>query len=452
MTGPDDRLESKPSIVIAGAGLVGSLLSGILARRGFDVTVFDKRPDPRSSKASKGRTIAMSLSNRGWRALGIVGLDKAVRAQAHPKSARCVHQQGGPELSQPYGRDGDALWTVNRRELNAFLVEAALRTDRVRFHFDTRIEGLDLTERTVRVCGDEGGAEAIRFDYLLGADGMNSRVRAGLRDAGVLEDVITTLDYQYFEVEVPARSDGGWALPGDHVHVWPREDRLLVALPNAGGTFSGTIFSRREVSFDEASCPIEDRTLRFRETFDGLAELVPDLSDQLAVNPPSDIRQVRCTTWNVGDRVLLIGDSCHAIVPFYAMGMNTGFEDCTVFDELLDECRGDLGQVIQRFPGQRKPDTDAIGDLSLRNFQSIGKSIDPDYHRHWLLERVLWSLFPERWTPLYAMIHFSHLRLSEVMTQHKAQSKALAEIVTKFSGDPESNRERLRAIAEPLIP
>lgn len=436
---------------IVGAGLVGSMLACHLARRGLRVDVFERRSDPRSAGADAGRTIAMSLSDRGWRALTTVGLDQTVRRGTHPKTARCVHHADGTRVVQQYGRDGDALWTVNRRCLNGILVEAAERTGQVTFHFGTEVEDVDMAAGRLSVVMLDGQRRAHPYDYLFGADGMNSRLRALLSAQAAVMDTLTTLDDQYFEVRIPPRADGGWGLPSDQVHVWPRDERLLVALPNADRSFTGTIFTR-QTRAPESDRSIVGRAGLFRESFPDLAALVPDLEDQLERNPASDIRAVRCSPWSLDGRVMLIGDACHAIVPFYAMGMNTGFEDCTVFDRLLDESDGDLHRAIGRFEAARKPDTDAIGDLSLRNFASIGRAADPDYDRRWRIERALWTLFPGRWTPLYAMIHFSELPLSDVVRRHAAQGLALDAVAARFSGEPDTAPAELARIAAPFLP
>jgi len=436
---------------IVGAGLVGSMLACHLARRGMRVDVFERRSDPRSASADAGRTIAMSLSDRGWRALATVGLDQTVRRSTHPKAARCVHHADGTRVVQQYGRDGHALWTVNRRHLNGALVEAAERTGQVTFHFGTVVEDVDTGAGRLSLVTRDGQGLGHPYGYLFGADGMNSRLRALLSAQAAVTDTLTTLDDQYFAVRIPPSVDGGWALPSDQVHVWPRERRLLVALPNADRSFTGTIFTRQASALG-ADQSVAGRARVFREAFADLAVLVPDLERQLERNPASDIRAVRCSPWSLDDRVMLIGDACHAIMPFYAMGMNTGFEDCTVFDRLLDESEGDLGRAIARFEAARKPDTDAIGDLSLRNFASIGRAADPEYDRRWRIERALWALFPDRWTPLYAMIHFSERPLRDVVRRHERQGCALDEVAARFQGEPDADLDGLARIATPFLP
>ncbi len=418
-------------ITIVGAGLVGSLMSCVLAKHGARVTVIEKRPDLRHTDLSGGRTIAMSLSHRGWLALRSVGLEESVRTGTKPKHSRCVHLADGTERTQRYGAEGEALWTVNRKDLNCALVDCAEASGRVEFRFETECERLDEADRTLHLQGD-GKSSEHTFDYLIASDGMNSAIRRKLVSDAALEDEIITLDYRYFELTVPAKADGTHALPSECVHVWPRPEGLMVALPNLGGTFTGTFFyALGEEDYFGGQLTDEERSRRFRFAFPEIVELIPDFEHELRTNPASDIKAVRCWPWQVSRRVLLVGDACHAIVPFYAMGMNLGFEDVTKFEELLESAGGDLETVFERFPEVRRPDTDAISDLSLQNFVSIGRSTDPEYQQRWELERALWELFPERWTPLYPMIHFGHHPLSDVIRRQAVQKKILHRLMAE---------------------
>jgi kynurenine 3-monooxygenase len=265
---------------------------------------------------------------------------------------------------------------------------------------------------------------------------MNSRVRRDLRRAGCLGDEMLTLDYQYFEFVIPPTSSGDFRLDADGVHIWPRPEGLFVALPNLDATFTGTLFfAKSGESIFRPGRPHAERLRDFVAAFPDLARLCPDHDETLEKAPPSDIKAVRCSPWHVDGRVGLIGDACHAIVPFFAMGMNTGFEDVTVLDGLIEEFDGDFDRVLPAFGERRKPCTDAIGDLSLANFKSIGRSADPGYHRRWQLERRLWDLMPDRWTPLYPMIHFGRRPLDEVIAASRRQSVVLDELMAGAAAD-----------------
>ena len=424
---------------VVGAGLAGCLAALHLARHGARITLMEKRPDLRRADIPGGRSIAMSISDRGFNALATVGLEDTVRAGTTPKTRRCVHLPDGSTGTQEYGCAGQALWTVNRKTLNCVLLDACETTGQVTMHFETRLESLepDAGRLTVQnlVTGDY---DVIDCNHVLGADGMNSRVRGALCAEGAIGEAITTLDYRYFEMEIPPTAEGGFALDPDGVHIWPRPEGLFVALPNRGGTFTGTLFFAKQGDnlFQEGR-QHEERVRGFVAAFTEVAGLVPDHDAILKKAPPSDIKAVRCHPWHLDDRVCLIGDACHAIVPFFAMGMNTSFEDCTILDGLIEEHGGDMGQVFADFSTRRKPCTDAIGDLSLRNFVSIGQSADPDYDRRWRLERHLWEIMPDEWMPLYPMIHFSLRPLDEVIAVNLRQNAILDALLAEFADMPE---------------
>ncbi|MBE0567914.1 MAG: FAD-dependent monooxygenase [Krumholzibacteria bacterium] len=438
-------------IAVMGAGLVGSLCAVHLARHGAAVTLLEKRPDLRHAAIPGGRSIAMSLSHRGFHALATVDLEARVRAAAKPKTRRCVHLPTGGTQVQEYGRDGQALWTVNRKELNCILLDAAQAAG-VRLLFATAGEDLDVGTAALRLRGPGGEARAEAFDHVIGADGLFSQVRAALRAAGVLDESVTTIAYRYFELLIPALPGGGFRLDDDCVHIWPRPEGLFVALPNPNGTFTGTLFFAKDGdSLFRDDRTAAERAAGFAAAFPQVAELSPDHAALLAANPPSDISTVRCTPWHAGDKVCLIGDACHAIVPFYAMGMNTGFEDVTVLDGLIRECGGDLGAVFARFSAERKPCTDAISDLSLRNFLSIGRSADPRYHERWQLERRIWERFPDRWMPLYAMIHFSRRPLDQVIAAAARQNQVLDGLMATMREPQDHLRLCLDTVVAPLL-
>ncbi len=446
----DPRQLEGRHFAVVGAGLVGTLCALHLVRRGARVTLLERRPDMRRADIPGGRSIAMSLSERGWHALETVGLAGAVREGAMPKRRRCVHLPDGAIQEQAYGHEDDALWTVNRKTLNSVLLDGAEKAG-IEIRFETLCEDVDLaTGRLVARDLKTDHAEALDCDHLLGADGMNSRVRRDICRTGCIGDDVITLDYRYFELVLPPAPGGGFQLDPDGVHIWPRPEGLFVALPNQGGSFTGTLFfAKKGDNLFRDDRTTDERVRGFVEAFPDVASLCPDYAQQLADNPPSDIKAVRCSPWHVDGRVGLIGDAAHAIVPFFAMGMNAGFEDVTVLDNLIAEFAGDMDQVLPAYSERRKPCTDAIGDLSLRNFVSIGQSADPDYDRRWRLERRLWDLMPDQWTPLYPMIHFGRRPLDEVIAVNRKQAAILDELMRDHAD--EHDDDALTAAAEMLL-
>jgi len=418
-------------VAIIGAGLVGSMLAIDLARRGARVDVFEKRPDMRRHDIPGGRTIVMSLSDRGWHALEQVGVAEGLRSLTIPKDSRAVHDTGGTLHVQPYGGASDAIWTVDRKELNSLLMDAA--PPEVTFHFDHQLRDLEPSAPAITVEHADTGCRRLEYDHVIGADGLFSRTRELLVEQGAVNEDFITLDYGYRELSIPPGPDRSWVLPERSVHIWPGSGALFIALPNRNHTFTCSLFYHHGAghAFAEAlDGPAVEAS--FEEQFAGAAALIPDLGSELRANKPSDICAVSCDTWNHGDKVLLMGDAAHAIVPFFAMGMNAGFEDCTDFANLLDRRQGDLSAVMREYGAIRKPHTDAIGAMSLHNFRSIGRSDRDDYQQRWVLDRRLWARYPGHWLPLYVMIAFSRIPLAEVQRRQQVQRDLLDRLMARF--------------------
>lgn len=423
-------------IGIVGAGLVGSLLSIYLAQRGFAVDLYEKRPDMRKSAMRGGRSIVMSISYRGLKGLDGVGLRSLVEGQTHPKYSRMVHLPDGTTTEQAYGRDRQSINTVDRKQLNCNLLDRAEATGRVKIYFNHQLQSMDIRGGGLVLEDIETGNLLTRtYDRIIGADGMFSRVREALEAQGDTTSDRLNMQHGYRELGIPP-VNGGWALPEHLVHVWPRRNYILVALPKLDKSYTCTLFLPADGDLSLASITSEADVFRlFRAQFADVIPLMPTMVDDFFSNPASRLFSVKCSPWNYEDRVLVLGDAAHAIVPFFAMGMNVGFEDCTVFDGLMEEFRNDLGAVIREFGARRKPDTDAIADLSAKNFSEIAHSPDPDYNFKWALERRIWETYPDRWMPLYPMIAFSHMPLREAVQRNQRQKEILAEIIPRVKTD-----------------
>lgn len=428
------KSDASKKVCIVGAGLVGSMLSIFLAERGFNVDLYEKRPDIRKIYLGGNRTITMSISNRGFKALEKIGLAEKVRQSTLPKYGRMVHLKNGSTNYQQYGRDGDSLNTVNRSQLNSILIDKAVDTGKVNVFFETRCVDIVHDEGLVIFKDDVSGESfSHNYDWIIGADGINSAVRYILEQNLDFDSKLTKLNYVYKELKIPSDINGEHVLDKHCVHVWPNEDILLVALPSHNGIFSCNLFMRDEgkSSFGEINTKndLEDLFLRF---FPTVLPIMPGLFDEYFSNPESRIETVKCQKWNYNDKILLIGDAAHAIVPFFAMGMNAGFEDCTVFDDLMEETNNDISRVIELFSSRRKPDIDSISDLSLKNFIEISSSSDNQYDIKWKLDRLIWSLYPEHWMPLYPMIAFSHIPLSESIDRSARQGEILKTVLSNL--------------------
>ncbi|MBD3258967.1 kynurenine 3-monooxygenase [candidate division GN15 bacterium] len=440
-------------ICVIGAGLTGTLLSLYFARRGFEVDVFEKRPDMRAADIPGGRTIVMSLSHRGLRALDGVGLQDAVLKTTFPKYGRAVHLCDGSVQEQAYGRDGDAINTVDRKELNCLLMNKAEATGRIRLFFEMRLQHLDADTGQVELYHTVAGQTVkVRYRAIIGADGIFSQVREQLQKINAVTSHLVETGYSYRELSIPPNEDGTHRLAKSSVHVWPRKNHVLVGLPRHDGSFCCNLFLPSEGEWSLSSLQTRECiSVFFDNHFPMVKPLMPDLIDEWLTNPRSDISTVKCRPWHHKDKVMLIGDAAHAIVPFFAMGMNVGFEDCRVFDDLMTTHGNDLGRVFEAFSRLRIPDTDAISDLSYKNFSEISKSPDPTYHTKWTLERQIWELRPDRWMPYYAMIAFSDLPLADTVARKEQQNQVIEQLLADHGQDVVACPLRLADVVDSYV-
>lgn len=438
------------SVCIVGAGLTGTLLSIILAKKGFKVHLYEKRPDIREHLVSGNRTIAMSISARGIRGLQRGGLSKEIIDNTIPKHSRKVHKRDGSLLIQQYGKDGDTINTVDRRELNSKLLNEAERTGNVHFFANQKCFDVNPSTGALKFRNEKTGkVQEKKYSRIIGADGIFSDLRKNLEKKGCLRSELKRAKYGYRELIIPSDKFGGYQLDNQCVHVWPRKDYILVGLPGFGGKFTCNLFLpyKGELSLKEITTEKQIHQL-FKRDFSTIMPLMPNLVEDYFNHAASDIFTVKCDSWNYKDKFLLVGDAAHAIVPFFAMGMNVGFEDCTIFDNLMNDYSNDLSKVFENFGQCRKPDVDVISDLSFRNFSDISKSPDENYHKIWELERALWDLHPNKWMPFYSMIAFSHMPFREVLHRNGQQKKIIQELLKV--GIVEINRKTEPKVAELL--
>lgn len=443
---------STPKIAIIGAGLAGSLLSIFLVKRGFTVDIYEKRRDPRLDDRTRGRSIAMSISHRGLSALKRIGLDQIVLCDTVAKHSRMVHLENGQRYVQAYGHDDDAIHTVSRRQLNIQLIQTAEETGRVRFFFQH--ECMDLHLENGRLELEDVANRSFQekdYDHIIGADGIFSQMSQMMVRKHEAEFTHLTLAHGYKELTIPPAANGDWALPIGYVHVWPRPDCVFLALPVPDKSFTCTLFFPMEGTPSFESIQTEaDVVGLFEHYFPELLPLIPNLTISFFENPTSNIITVSGRPWHYDCRLMLIGDACHAIAPFYAMGMNVCFEDCAVFDDLLSEFDNDLSRAIPKFESRRKPDTDAIAELSLRNFQNIRHSVEPDFHHKWEIERKLWEIAPDKWAPIYAQIAFSSVPLSQVIASKPRQAAVIERILAENIAPDSLTPDRVQSYLDAL--
>ncbi len=423
---------SKIKTTIVGAGLVGSLWANYLAQKGHQVKVFERRPDMRKTTIDGGRSINLALSDRGWKALEGVGLAEAVRQMAIPMRRRTMHAEDGSLSYQPYGKDGQAIYSVSRGGLNALLMDAAEKHPVVSFHFDEKCSKVNFdTPSAIFKSYLTGEKQEVKSDLIFGTDGAFSSVRNSMLKTERFSYSQNFIDHGYKELSIPPNADGSHRLEREALHIWPRGNFMLIALPNPDGSFTLTLFLAYEGEYSFANIPdVKSARKFFEKHFKDALDLIKDFDKEWDENPTSSLVIIRCFPWQKNGKVMLLGDASHAIVPFYGQGMNSGFEDCTVFNEMIENFAGNWQEIFEKFERKRKPDADAISDLAMRNFVEMRDLTgQPDFLLRKKIENRFSDKYPEKWTPLYSMVTFSHLPYSEALAEGKRQDAIMAEIM-----------------------
>lgn len=416
---------------IIGAGLVGSLLSIYLAKRGYQVSIFERRGDMRNEEVEAGRSINLALSDRGIKALQEVGVAEDVLQIAIPMYGRRIHNPDGTQAFQPYGKEGQYINSVSRRELNCKLMDLAEQHG-VEIAFNSKLSNVDFKNQTISF-GDDNKLTNANYQLLFGADGAYSAARlAHMLQHNRFDYQQTYIDCGYKELSIPAGPNGDFLLEKNALHIWPRKDYMLIALPNPDGSFTGTLFFpfEGELSFEKLSTE-EAVTKFFAATFPDVVTLIPDITRQFFYNPTSSLVTVKCFPWIRADKFCLIGDAAHAIVPFFGQGMNAGFEDCSVLNGLMEKHGGNWNEILQEFQQLRKPDADAIADLAIGNFTEMReRTADPKFLLQKKIEARLHEKFPGQWIPAYSQVTFSpHIRYSEALRNSQRQEAIMREVM-----------------------
>lgn len=423
---------SKKKVAIVGAGLVGSLWAVYMAKRGYQVHVFDRRPDIRKLKIVQGKSINLALSDRGWKGLEGAGIADAIRKVAIPMHGRMMHAVDGMLTYQPYGKEGQAIYSVSRGLLNQTLMQCASEHANVKFAFQHRCKDVDLESNTL-VFQDEVSGQEVRetFDQIFGTDGAFSAVRARLTRLDRYDYSQTYLDHGYKELEIPPNADGSHRLDSDCLHIWPRGEFMMIALPNVDGSFTCTLFIpfEGEHALANLKTPEAVKTF-FDEHFPDAVPMMPELVDDFFANPDASLVMTKCYPWHYKDRICLMGDAAHAIVPFYGQGMNAGFEDCSYLNALLEEHDGDFSRVMPEYTRLRKPAGDAILELALNNYIEMR---DKTADREFLLQKRIEGRFSEKhphlWKSLYEQVSFSHTPYQEALHNGHRQQKIMDRVM-----------------------
>ncbi len=419
-------------ITIAGAGLVGSLLAVLLGKRGYEVTIFERRPDMRGREVDAGRSINLALSSRGIHALRQAGLMEEVEKLLIPMRGRMLHFKNGETEFSPYGqRAHEVIYSVSRRDLNCLMMTAAELAEPVNVIFQQQCESIDFDHQILQLHDERQGIRRDEpFELLIGADGAGSRVRRALMPVIHGDSRSEFLEHDYKELEIPPGPSGSYQIEREALHIWPRGGFMLIALPNQDGSFTVTLFLPKtgNPSFESIADP--ENLQRFFETeFPDAMALIPDLQEDFFKHPQGPLGTLRCSPWFHKDNVLILGDAAHAIVPFHGQGMNSGFEDCSELIRLLDKYEQDWGRVLPEFDAIRRPNAHAIAEMALENYITMRESVaDPQFQLKKLVGFELEKRFPDRFVPRYSMVMFHLIPYAQAYERGQIQQQILIEL------------------------
>lgn len=419
------------NVTIIGAGLVGSLLSIYLSKRGYKVTIFERRADMRKEAIIAGRSINLALSDRGIKALEEVGIMEEIRQISIPMHGRQMHNADGSSAYQAYGKEGQFINSVSRGELNKKLMDLA-EANGATIRFNQKCEKIDWKKREITF-ENNFQLSTFNFELLFGSDGAYSAARLQHQlqhDRFQYQQYY--IDYGYKELLIPPTPGGDFAMETNALHIWPRGNYMLIALPNMDKSFTCTLFFPFEGEPSFASLDSKAKVKQFfDEHFADAVQLMPTLIEDFSNNPTSSLVTVKCFPWIRKNEFALIGDAAHAIVPFFGQGMNAGFEDCSVLNELITKYQDDWEKILPEYEQLRKPDADAIADLALNNFVEMrDKVADPIFLLQKKIEGRFSAKYPGKWTPAYGMVTFSpHIRYSEALSRGNFQQAIMDEIM-----------------------
>ncbi len=428
-------------ITLVGGGLAGSLVAVYLAKRGYEVNIYERRPDMRNVEIPAGRSINLALSTRGIDALKRVGLDQVVLDQAIPMAGRMMHDEKGNLAYQPYGKDGQAINSVSRAHLNIQLLKLADEHENVNQFFNMRCQEVDIENSICKFLNEETGEMVeVDSDYILGSDGAYSPVRLKMMKNDRFDYSQSYTKSGYKELNITPTPDGDFAMDPDSLHIWPRGNFMMIALPNPDKSFTCTLFMPYDgdVGFDQINS--DQEILDFMNTyFADAVPLMPEILNDFKQNPVGSLVTVRCYPWHM-KKATLIGDACHAIVPFYGQGMNCAFEDCVELDNCLEEF-GDWDNAMNEYQKRRKPNADAIADLALQNFIEMRDLVgDKDFLHYKKIEHQLCELHPDLFKSQYEMVTFSKVPYSEAMTKGAQNTQRVYDLIASNHEDKITDR------------
>ena len=430
-------MKKNENILIIGAGLCGSLLALRLAQRGYEVEMYESRPDLRTTDISAGRSINLALSDRGFKALRLVGVEDKAREICIPMYGRLIHDIEGNTFASNYsGREGEYINSISRGDLNGILLTEAEKHQNVTIHFNKKCTAVDIENSTAKFKDYSSKEElSVSADVIFGTDGSGSVLRKSyyLERKFLFSYSQNYLTHGYKELEIPATENGSHQISKDHLHIWPRGEYMLIALPNRDGSFTVTLFlGNEEGIYNFKNLDSESKiTTFFTAQFPDALALIPNIAQEFANNPTGALGTVKCSPWSYKNKTLIMGDAAHAVVPFYGQGMNASFEDVVVFDEILNQELGDWETVFKTYEKPRKEDTDAIADLAIDNYVEMRDHVaNPLFKQKRMLEMSLEENFPKEYFSKYSMVTFNeNIPYGDAMKKGRAQDKALLSMI-----------------------
>ncbi len=430
-------MKTEENILIIGAGLCGSLLALRLGQRGYNVKVMERRSDLRKENISAGRSINLALSNRGIKALKMVGLENKVKSLCIPMHGRMLHDKSGnTKLSKYSGRDGEYIHSISRELLTALLIDEAEALENVSFEFDQKCDAVDFENNIARFTHSKNGTTLdCEANRIFGTDGAGSILRKSyLSKRKFLFDFSQNfLTHGYKELTIPATKEGGYKTEKNALHIWPRGDYMIIALPNLDGSFTVTLFLDYEGgTYNFNNLDSEKKVQNFfAKEFPDTLELMPDLTTEFFKNPTAPLGTIKCFPWQFQGKNLILGDAAHAIVPFYGQGMNAAFEDVFEFDAALEAHHDNWEAAFLSFQQKRKKDTDGIADLAIDNFHEMKDHVaNPVFQQKRTLEMALETALPKTYFSKYSMVTFREdMGYNQAMLVGRAQDKAILNMI-----------------------
>ncbi len=457
-------------ILIIGAGLCGSLLALRLAQRGYNVKVYESRPDLRTTDISAGKSINLALSDRGFKALRLAGVEDKARKVCIPMHGRLIHDIEGNTFTSNYsGREDEYINSISRGELNGLLLTEADLYDNLTIHFNSECTAVDIENNVATFYNTKTKENfEVKANVIFGTDGAGSVLRKSyyLERKFLFSFSQNFLTHGYKELEIPASKEGSHLISKDYLHIWPRGDYMLIALPNLDGSFTVTLFLSYEDGEYNFNNLITKEKIRefFQKQFPDALELIPDIASEFSNNPTGALGTVKCSPWYYQDKTLLMGDAAHAVVPFYGQGMNASFEDVTVLDSVLDNYMDsqssneiDWETIFKEYQKVRKEDADAIGDLAVENYYEMRDHVaNPIFKQKRALEMELERKFPEEYFSKYSMVTFNEdIPYHIAMLKGRAQDKAILNMIDdkkiNLNGDLESILAIIKTETEEIL-